>query len=88
MFNFIILRAQLLEEKGRYAEAADFTGNVLDQLKGQGVTDGLDAMEYYHQHVNVVRELPALCLSWLNQINLCTDLDITLHADNSTRRMC
>lgn len=63
VFNFIILRAQLLEEMGRYAEAADFIGNVLDQLKGQGVTEGLDAMEYYHQHVNVVRELPALCLS-------------------------
>lgn len=63
VFNFIILRAQLLEEMGRYAEAADFMKNVLDQLKGQGVTEGLDAMEYYHQHVNVLRDLPALNLS-------------------------
>lgn len=63
VFNFIILRAQLLEEMGRYAEAADFLKNVLDQLKGQGVTVGLDAMEYYYQHVNVLRELPALSLS-------------------------
>ncbi len=63
VFNFIILRAQLLEEIGRYAEAADFIKNVLDQLKGQGVTQGLDAMEYYYQHVNVLRELPALSLS-------------------------
>lgn len=63
VFNFIILRAQLLEEMGRYAEAADFIKNVLDQLKGQGVTQGLDAMEYYYQHVNVLRELPALSLS-------------------------
>ncbi len=54
VFNFIILRAQLLEEMGRYAEAADFMKNVLDQLKGQGVTQGLDAMDYY---------LPALSLS-------------------------
>ena len=63
VFNFIILRAQLLEEMGRYAEAADFIKNVLDQLKGQGVTQGLDAMEYYYQHVNVLCELPALSLS-------------------------
>ena len=63
VFNFIILRAQLLEEMGQYAEAADFIKNVLDQLKGQGVTQGLDAMEYYYQHVNVLRELPALNLS-------------------------
>ena len=28
---FIILRAQLLEEMGRYAEAADFIRNVLDR---------------------------------------------------------
>lgn len=63
VFNFIILRAQLLEEMGQYAEAADFIKNVLDQLKGQGVTQGLDAMEYYYQHVNVLRELPALSLS-------------------------
>lgn len=63
VFNFIILRAQLLEEMGRYAEAADFLKNVLDQLKGQGVTEGLDAMEYYYQHVNVLRELPALSMS-------------------------
>ena len=63
VFNFIILRAQLLEEMGRYAEAADFMKNVLDQLKGQGITEGLDAMEYYYQHVNAVRELPALNLS-------------------------
>ncbi len=63
VFNFIILRAQLLEEMGRYAEAADFIKNVLDQLKGQGVTQGLDAMGYYYQHVNALRELPALSLS-------------------------
>ena len=63
VFNFIILRAQLLEEMGRYAEAADFIKNVLDLLKGQGMTQGLDAMEYYYQHVNVLRELPALSLS-------------------------
>ena len=63
VFNFIILRAQLLEEMGRYAEAADFVRNVLDQLKGQGVTEGLDAMEYYYQHVNALREFPALSLS-------------------------
>ena len=63
VFNFIILRAQLLEEMGRYAEAADFIKNVLDQLKGQGVTQGLDAMEHYYQHVNALRELPALSLS-------------------------
>ena len=63
VFNFIILRAKLLEEMGRYAEAVDFIKNVLDQLKGQGVTQGLDAMEYYYQHVNVLRELPALSLS-------------------------
>ena len=63
VFNFIILRAQLLEEMGRYAEAADFLKNVLDQLKGQGVTEGLDAMERYHQHVNALRGLPALSLS-------------------------
>ena len=63
VFNFIILRAQLLEEMGRYAEAADFIKNVLDQLKGQGVTQGLDAMEYYYQHVNVLRDFPALSLS-------------------------
>jgi predicted aspartyl protease len=63
VFNFIILRAQLLEEMGRYAEAADFIKNVLDQLKGQGVTQGLDAMEYYYQHVNVLRDFPALNLS-------------------------
>ena len=63
VFNFIILRAQLLEEMGRYAEAADFIKYVFDQLKGQGVTQGLDAMEYYYQHVNVLRELPALSLS-------------------------
>ncbi|MBR1463398.1 MAG: clan AA aspartic protease [Prevotella sp.] len=63
VFNFIILRAQLLEGMGRYAEAVDFIKNVLDQLKGQGVTQGLDAMEYYYQHVNVLRELPALSLS-------------------------
>ena len=63
VFNFIILRAQLLEEMGRYAEAADFIKNVLDQLKGQGVTQGLDAMEYYYQHVNVLRDFPALDLS-------------------------
>ena len=63
VFNFIILRAQLLEEMGRYAEAADFIKNVLDQLKGQGVTQGLDAMGYYYQHVNALRDLPALSLS-------------------------
>ena len=63
VLNFIILRAQLLEEMGRYAEAADFMRNVLDQLKGQGVTQGLDAMEYYYQHVNAIREFPALSLS-------------------------
>ncbi len=63
VFNFIILRAQLLEEMGRYAEAADFIKNVLDQLKGQGVTQGLDAMEYYYQHVNVLRDFPTLNLS-------------------------
>lgn len=63
VFNFIILRAKLLEEMGRYAEAVDFIKNVLDQLKGQGVTQGLDAMEYYYQHVNVLHELPALNLS-------------------------
>ena len=63
VFNFIILRAQLLEEMGRYAEAADFMKNVLDQLKGQGVTEGLDAMEYFFQHVNAIREFPALNLS-------------------------
>ena len=63
VFNFIILRAQLLEEMGRYAEAADFMKNVLDQLKGQGVTEGLEVMEYYHQHVNVLRDYPALNLS-------------------------
>lgn len=63
VFNFIILRAQLLEEMGRYAEAADFIKNVLDQLKGQGVTQGLDAIEYYYQHVNVLREFPPLNLS-------------------------
>ena len=63
VFNFIILRAQVLEEMGRYAEAADFMKNVLDQLKGQGVTQGLDAMDYYYQHVNALRELPALNLS-------------------------
>lgn len=62
IYNFIILRAQLLEEMGRYAEAADFIKNVLDQLKGQGVTQGLDAMGYYYQHVNALRELPALSL--------------------------
>ena len=63
VFNFIILRAKLLEEMGRYAEAADFMKNVLDQLKGQGVTEGLEAMEYYYQHVNVLRDYPALNLS-------------------------
>ena len=63
MFNVIILRAQLLEEMGRYAEAADFVKNVLDQLKGQGITEGLDAMEYFNQHVNAIREFPELNLS-------------------------
>lgn len=63
LFNFIILRAQLLEDMGFYAEAADFMKNVLDQLKGQGITEGLDAMKYYYQHVNAVREFPALNLS-------------------------
>ena len=63
VFNFIILRAQLLEEMGRYAEAADFMKNVLDQLKGQGVTQGLDAMGYYYQHINALRDFPALSLS-------------------------
>lgn len=63
VFNFIILRAQMLEELGRYAEAADFMKNVLDQLKGQGVTQGLDAMDYYYQHVNALRDFPALSLS-------------------------
>lgn len=63
LFNFIILRAQLLEEMGRYAEAADFMKNVLDQLKSQGVVQGLNAMERYHQHVNALRGLPALNLS-------------------------
>ena len=63
VFNFIILRAQLLEEMGRYTEAADFMKNVLDQLKGQGITEGQDAMVYYYQHVNALRELPALNLS-------------------------
>lgn len=63
VFNFIILRAQLLEEMGWYVEAADFVKNVLDQLKGQGVVQGLDAIEYYYQHVNALRELPALSLS-------------------------
>ena len=51
VFNFIILRAQLLEEMGRYAEAADFMKNVLDQLRGQGVTQGLDAMGVAHEQV-------------------------------------
>jgi len=63
VFNFIILRAQLLEEMGRYAEAADFLKNVLDQLKGQGVTQGLDGMDYYYQHLNALRELPAQSMS-------------------------
>lgn len=63
VFNFIILRAQMLEEMGRYAEAAEFLKNVLHQLKGQGVTQGLDAMDYYYQHVNALRDLPALSLS-------------------------
>lgn len=63
VFNFIILRAQVLEELGRYAEAADFMKNVLDQLRGQGVTQGLDAMDYYYQHVNALRDFPALSLS-------------------------
>lgn len=63
VFNFIILRAQQLEGMGRYAEAADFIKNVLDQLKGQGVTQGLDAMEYYYQHVNALHDLPALNVS-------------------------
>ena len=63
VFNFIILRAQLLEEMGRYAEAADFLKNVLDQLKGQGVTQGLDGMDYYYQQVNALRELPAQSMS-------------------------
>lgn len=63
VYNFIILRAQLLEEMGRYAEAADFMKNVLDQLKGQGVTQGLDAMDYYYQHINALRDFPALSLS-------------------------
>ncbi|MBQ8453956.1 MAG: clan AA aspartic protease [Bacteroidaceae bacterium] len=62
-FNFIILRAQLLEEMGRYAEAADFLKNILEQLEGQGVTDGLDAMKYFHQHINAIREFPAQSLS-------------------------
>ena len=48
---FIILRAQLLEEMGRYAEAADFMKNVLDQLRGQGVAQGLDAMGVAHEQV-------------------------------------
>lgn len=63
VFNFLILRAQLLEEMGRYAEAADFMKNVLDQLKGQGVTQGLDGMDYYYQHLNALRELPAQSMS-------------------------
>ena len=63
VFNFLILRAQLLEEMGRYAEAADFLKNVLDQLKGQGVTQGLDGMDYYYQHLNALRELPAQSMS-------------------------
>ena len=63
VFNFIILRAQLLEEMGRYAEAADFLKNILEQLEGQGVTDGLDAMKYFHQHINAIREFPAQSLS-------------------------
>ena len=63
VFNFIILRAQLLEEMGRYAEAADFLKNILEQLEGQGVTDGLDAMKYFHQHINAICEFPALSLS-------------------------
>ena len=63
VFNFIVLRAQLLEEMGRYAEAADFLKNVLDQLKGQGVMQGLDGMVYYYQHVNALRELPAQSMS-------------------------
>jgi hypothetical protein len=32
-------------------------------LKGQGVTQGLDAMEYYYLHVNALRDFPALDLS-------------------------
>ncbi len=63
VYNFIILRAQLLEEMGRYAEAADFMKNVLDQLRGQGVTQGLDAMDYYYQHINALRDFSALSLS-------------------------
>ena len=63
VFNFIILRAQLLEEMGRYAEAADFIKYVFDQLKGQGVTQGLDGMDYYYQHLNALRELPAQSMS-------------------------
>ena len=51
VFNFIILRAQVLEEMGRYAEAADFMKNVLDQLRGQGVAQGLDAMGVAHEQV-------------------------------------
>ena len=32
-------------------------------MKGQGVTQGLDAMEYYYLHVNALRDFPALDLS-------------------------
>ena len=73
VFNFIILRAQLLEEMGRYAEAADFIKNVLDQLKGQGVLRDFPALDLSRPNHDVLvpfilKELkPKRIESWMRK---------------------
>lgn len=63
ILSFVALRAQLLVKLGRYAEAADFLRNALDQFKSQGVTKGLESMERYWKSINSIRSYPSMSIS-------------------------
>lgn len=62
IFNFIILRTQLLADLGMYATAADFLRDAIDQFKALGA-NGLESMEQYWKSINSLRKYSPTNLS-------------------------
>lgn len=67
LMPFVFLRAQLLYETGHYADAADLLGNTLSQLKANGLSSGLENMEYFYKWYNAVRDYPPMSVTRPNK---------------------
>ena len=60
--NFSLIRLRMMGEQGRYAEAADGAGKILNQLKANNMRN-IGMLETMYTQYNTIRECPAISIS-------------------------